>query len=142
MAKVAWKKYDYTAQLGPGNNIAYRPLVEIRVSTASNVKPLSVMAMIDSGTDSTVFNAEIAYALGIDPKKCQKVKVGGIGSAEGFICTITMSIPDFNTAMQIPVIFVENPPFDGLLGQKHFFERFKIRFEKDKNSFFLALVQT
>ena len=133
------KEYAYTAQSGPGyNGVVYRPLIEVKVSNKTG--EMSLLALIDSGTDSTLVNAEIAKTLYIEPNTCQKVKVGGVGENIGFLCNVTLSIDDFSESMEIPVIFVENLPFDALLGQRHFFERFQINFEKDKNRFFLGLV--
>lgn len=141
MAKLKSKEYDYTGQLGFGNSIIYRPLIEVNVSSGIGARGLSVLALIDSGTDGTLFNVEMAKALGIDISKCKRVKVGGIGEREGFICNVKLTVPDFRLSMDIEVIFVDQLPFDGLLGQRHFFEKFRIKFEKDRNKFYLALVR-
>lgn len=135
---MKWKKYDYTAQWGPGNTIVHRPLIEVRISSATNSKGIPILAMIDSGTDGTVFNADIARALRIDPNRHRKVRIGGIGEQEGFTCAIRLTVPDFKLYMDIPVVFLENPPFDGLLGQRHFFEKFQIKFDKAKKIFHIA----
>lgn len=127
--------------MGFGNSITYRPLIEINVSSGTGTKGLSVLALIDSGTDGTLFNLEMAKVLGIDISKCKKVKVGGIGEREGFICDVKLTVPDFQVSIDIEVIFVDQLPFDGLLGQRHFFEKFRIKFEKDRNKFYLALVR-
>ena len=141
MAKrLRWKEYDYTVQVGPGNSWVYRPLITVEISSKISGESIPIKAMIDSGTDGTVLNADVARSLFIDPEKCQKVKLGGIGVTEGFTCNIKLTIPDFKVTMDIPVVFAEKPPFDGLLGQKHFFQRFRIRFEKDRNKFHLASV--
>ena len=130
-----WKEYDYTAQWGPGDHITFRPILEVRVSKSTESIP--TLALVDSGTDGTLFNAEIARSLKVDLNKCQRIKIGGIGEREGHICKITLFIPDFRVSMDIPVVFVEDPPFDGLLGQMHFFERFRVRFEKDQKKFYI-----
>ena len=139
MAKrLKWKEYDYTVQVGPGNSWVYRPIVEIKISQKNSSREVPVLAMIDSGTDGTVLDANIAEVLGIDPAKCRKVKLGGIGSVEGFLSIVHLSLPDLKATMDIPIVFAHNLPMEGLLGQRHFFQRFKIRFEKDKNKFYLA----
>ena len=141
MAKIKSKKYDYTGQLGLGNSITYRPLIEVNVSSGVGAKGVSILALIDSGTDGTLFNLEMAKALGIDISRCKRVKVGGIGERDGFISEIKLTVPDFRVSMDMEVIFVDQLPFDGLLGQRHFFEKFRIKFEKDRNKFYLALVR-
>lgn len=141
MAKqLKWKEYDYKVQVGPGNSWLYRPLLEIEVSSKSNSARLPLLAMIDSGTDSTVLHIDLAHRLRIDLSSCQKVKLGGIGTTFGYISTIQLIVPSINVSMDIPAMFAENLPLQGLLGQRHFFQRFKIRFEKDKNKFYLAAV--
>ena len=118
----------------------YRPLIEVDVSLPGNGNRVRVLAMIDSGTDGTVFDSAVAQSLGINPARCQKVKLGGIGSVEGFLSNIQLSVPELKTTMNIPVVFAEGLPINGLLGQRHFFQRFRIRFEKDHGKFFLAIV--
>lgn len=141
MAKrLKWKEYDYTVQVGPGNSWVYRPILEIKISQKKGSREVPVLAMIDSGTDGTVLDANIAERLGIDPAQCRKVKLGGIGSSEGFLSTIHLSIPDLRIGMDIPIVFAHNLPMEGLLGQRHFFQRLKVRFEKDINKFYLSAV--
>ena len=137
---MKWKKYKYTAQLGPGGSVTYRPLLSVRIATETYPPGRDVLAIIDSGTDSTVFNADIARALGVDPRDCRKIRMGGIGVVDGFLCDVKIVIPDFDLSMNVSVAFLENPPFDALLGQRDFFERFKVLFEKDQQQFKLALV--
>ena len=60
---------------------------------------------------------------------------------EGFICDITLIISDFKISINMPAAFLENPLFDALLGQRYFFERFNVKFEKNKNKFHLSLVK-
>jgi len=140
MMRLKWKKYNYTAQMGPGNSFVYRPLIRINISARSGGENMTIDAMIDSGTDSTVLNADIARAIGIDLSKCSRIKLGGIGSTEGYLSNVVVKVPDFKVVMDVPVAFAENPPFDGLLGQRHFFQRFKITFEKRLNIFRVAAV--
>ena len=133
MAKrLKWKEYDYSVQSGPGNSWIYRPVLKIVVSTKSSER-VHVLAMIDSGTDSTVLDASVAESLNI-------VRLGGIGTAEGFLSTISLSVPDMDIEMNIPIVFAHHLPMEGLLGQRHFFQRLKIRFEKDINKFYLAAI--
>ena len=140
MAKrLRWKEYDYTIQVGPGNSWVYRPLITVEISAKAGEK-VQLKAMIDSGTDSTILHAEIARKLQIDLARSQRVRLGGIGTIDGYLATVQLIVPDTNVVMKIPVVFAENLPFDGLLGQRHFFQRFKIRFEKDINKFYLTLV--
>jgi len=118
----------------------HRPLINIEVWTIGGSEKVPILAMIDSGTDGTVFHADIAETLGIDGSRCRQGVLGGIGSLEGFYTEVKIVVPDFNVAYQTPVFFGKNLVMDGLLGQATFFPRFKIRFEKHMNKFYLAAV--
>lgn len=115
--------------------ITYRPFIEVNVSGDSSINGMAVMTLLDSGTDSTLFSVDIAKALGIDLNKCKKVKVGGIGERDGYISEIRIGVPDFKLSMKARVIFIEEAPFDGLLGQRDFFDKFRITFDKHRNTF-------
>ena len=132
MVNIKSKKYDYTGKWGL-EGIVYRPLIEVGISSGSN--NIAFLALIDSGTDGTILNLEIANVLGIDIHKCKETKVGGIGEMAGYISKVTVTVPDFNVSMDVPVTFIKNLPFDVLLGQRDFFSKFKITFEKYKNIF-------
>ena len=138
--RLNWKAYDYHVQVGAGNSWLYRPLMHIDISNRGTPDKVKILAMVDSGTDSTVLDADIARSLRIDLSRCQRVRLGGIGSLDGYLSNVQLLVPDIKIAIDMPVMFAENLPIQGLLGQKHFFQRFKIRFEKDKNKFYLAAV--
>ena len=139
MAKrLTWKEFTYTVQIGPGNSWIHRPLIHVAVSLRGEDNMVRIPALIDSGTDGTVLDAAIAQSLGIDPARCQKVRLGGIGSAQGFLSNVQLTVPDLDVTMNIPVVFAHHLPFDALLGQRHFFEAFRVRFEKDRNKFYVA----
>lgn len=140
MKRTTWKEYDYKIQAGPGMSWVHRPLIGIEVWAIGKSERVPTLAMIDSGTDGTVLHADIAEALGIDGSRCKKGVLGGIGSLEGFYIEVKIVVPDFKVTYKTPVFFGKNLPMDGLLGQATFFPKFKIRFEKDRNKFFMAAV--
>jgi len=117
----------------------HRPLIGIEVWTIGGGEKVPILAMIDSGTDGTVFHADIADTLGIDGSRCRPGTLGGIGSLEGFYTNVKIVIPDFNITYEAPVFFGKNLPMDGLLGQATFFPLFKIRFEKAINKFYVTV---
>lgn len=139
MRQTRWKEYEYTIQAGPGMSWVHRPLIGIEVWTIGGNEKVPILAMIDSGTDGTVFHADISETLGIDESQCRQGTLGGIGSLQGFYTEVKIVVPDFNVTYQAPVFFGKNLPMDGLLGQATFFPLFKIRFEKAANKFYLAV---
>lgn len=50
-----------------------------------------------------------------------------------------MKIKYFNNVLTTPVAFTDSPSVDILLGQEDFFESFRIKFEKDHDTFDLSL---
>jgi hypothetical protein len=120
--------------------MASRPLIDVIISCRTSSAKIKLSAMIDSGTDGTILHADIARSLGINPADCERATLGGIGTTDNaFITNVKIAIPDFDIAMEGPVIFAEAIHIDVLLGQRDFFQRFDIRFEKSIGKFFLAL---
>jgi len=136
---MKWKEYHYSGQWGKDGVVAYRPLIQVEVSRNGSDTLIPIIGLIDSGTDGILFDIEVAKILGIDTNSCQRVRVGGVGEKEGFRCQINLSIPDFKVSIDASAIFTEDLPFSCLLGQREFFEKFHIRFEKNRNRFYLAI---
>ena len=120
------------------NGIVYRPMVA--VTLIKDKQGYNCLSLIDSGTESTIFNADFAELLGIDESQCEKVKVGSIERSDsfGFVSKIKLQLESFEEPIETEVIFLKNMAVGGLLGQRDIFENFKIRFEKKHNKFYLA----
>jgi hypothetical protein len=50
-----------------------------------------------------------------------------------------MKVPHFDVPITSTVAFTDSPSVDILLGQEDFFQCFRIKFEKDRDTFDLAL---
>lgn len=119
----------------------HRPLIQIELSNHDKSIPTS--ALVDSGTDTTMVDAEIASELGINLRLCTEIPVSGIGKTKGRKCDVNLTLSQNGVALYIKdmsVVFVENLPFGVLLGQKDFFNAVDIRFEKRNNRFFLKKI--
>ncbi|MES3031921.1 MAG: aspartyl protease family protein [Patescibacteria group bacterium] len=112
-------------------------MIGVRLENGKNFT--NCFSLIDSGTDSTLINADFAQILGIDESKCPKIKVGTAdkSTAQGFKAKITLKVDGFDRGLETEVIFLKNMMTGGLLGQKDIFENFKIRFEKKRHKFYL-----
>lgn len=134
---MQWQGYDYKAQWSAKFGVVHRPLLQVKLSNGT--KAFWPLSLIDSGSDGVLINSEIAEPLGINLSPCKEVQVGGVGSAKGKECDVTFEIPELNIKCDISVIFIENLPFNVLLGQRDFFSRVNVRFEKNRNKFYLKL---
>ena len=113
-----------------------RPLVPIELSGNDVTK--SFVALVDSGTDITMMDSEIAEVLGVDLTKARKVTTSGVGGQKpGFLGKVNIQVNGFNEIMTFTVVFVEKLSFDVIFGQDDFFRRFHIKFERDNEVFYL-----
>ena len=60
MQRLKWKEYSYSIEMGPKGALMYRPLIDVEIMPEGKKESIRVTAMIDSGTDGTVFHADIA----------------------------------------------------------------------------------
>ncbi|PIY75088.1 MAG: hypothetical protein COY85_01275 [Candidatus Portnoybacteria bacterium CG_4_10_14_0_8_um_filter_40_50] len=94
-------------------------------------------ALVDSGADCSLFNIQIAEALGIDLSKAKPARFTGIsGQIDGHrLEKIKIKVDGLDNPVEIPICFVESPTVSLLLGQEGFFDKYRIKFEKDHDTF-------
>jgi hypothetical protein len=116
-----------------------RPLVE--VTLVGPLGRIPVLALIDSGADSTLIRADYARALGIslDPRNTKDFLGIGPERMPCFLAPITFQVRYFEVPFTITAGFIDSRSVDVLLGQADFFEHFRIKFEKDRDVFELSL---
>ena len=82
-------------------------------------------------------NIQYANVLGIDLSKSPERKMNGI--AEGAVITkvanFTIKSIDLGEEITVPACFVDSKNVDILIGQEGFFDNFRIKFEKDHDTF-------
>lgn len=136
-------KYDYTCFVPPDRSLKWirRPIITIEIFGPNDSKEFD--ALIDSGADNALFNEEVADLLGIDLSKATPVKLTGIsGQLDGRrLEDIKIKVKNFNEAVEIPVCFIKSATVGVLLGQEGFFDKYRIKFEKDHNSFEVNVVK-
>ena len=134
-------KYQYTTTLAANTKgkLAKRPLIEIDLMNGS--RTVHAFGLIDSGADTTLMNIEYARDLGIDLRSARTKEFLGIGNSRvpSFITEIMIKVQHIDTIITTPVAFTESPSVDILLGQEDFFECFRIKFEKDHDTFELTV---
>lgn len=117
------------------NGTERRPLIPL-VLRAVSASPL-LDGLVDSGSDDTILNAELASALGISLNKCPRVPLGGIGSGQqiGYRAEVTFVFEDLKYEYTSEAVFAAIPHFSVILGQNDFFQHFNVLFEASKGTF-------
>ncbi|MBI3290305.1 hypothetical protein HYZ78_02825 [Candidatus Microgenomates bacterium] len=105
-----------------------------------NIKTKQVFAdyivLVDSGAAACIFHAGIGEAIGIDIKSGIEAPFSGVVKGEGkqFLHSIVLIIGGHRIETEVGFSYDLNMPF-GLLGQKGFFEKFRICFDLPKHEF-------
>jgi len=134
-------KYGYTLTLNTNIKGGYtkRPLIEIEIIGERGETPAH--GLIDSGADSVMMNIQYAKDVGVQLDKKKKRPYVGIGGRK-VVCYeafVDFKVNGFSETFTTPVAFIDSPSVDVLLGQEDFFEIFRIKFEKDHDTFELTL---
>ena len=132
-------KFKYTVAAGlmdTRGKMVKRPILELEIENAQG-KKLIVPAVIDSGADTTTLNAQYADFLGIDLSSAKEREIIGIGEKRVATRASTFSfrIPRMNMTMEVPAWSVDTKHVNILLGQEVFFDSFRLKFEKDHDTF-------
>lgn len=129
-------KYRYAHALPNVNPATTRQVALLKTSLQHQGNEVQVRALIDSGADISVFNMGYADLLGIDPKECEAVTVGGVGGVPYDCYKTTIKVqPEGLAAITVPVLFIDSSGVDGILGQEGFFDQHVIRFDKAETLF-------
>ena len=136
-------KYKYTSFFPPDRTLKWikKSIVPIEVFGPKDSRNFD--ALVDSGADCSLFNIQVAEALGIDLSSARPARLTGIsGQINGYrLEKIKIKVEGLDDAVEIPVCFVESPTVSVLLGQEGFFDKYRIRFEKDHDIFEIAPVK-
>ena len=108
----------------------FRPIISVRLHFRNTF--VIYDALIDSGADKCIFHLGLIEILKVPSGK--QVKFRGISGEllEGVKATINLAVYDWK--FRTEVIFSPNlaPMAYGVLGQKGFFDNFKVCFDKQK----------
>lgn len=130
----------YIANFDTGER-GYQPLLKVTVAPCEGFLPFKTEALVDSGAEDTLFNAIIGEAIGIQVAAGKPRKIGGvIGKGEGYEHIVHFVLPELKAEFNIPVIFVPQMGFSVILGQNDFFNKYHVRFERDKLHFYTTKV--
>jgi hypothetical protein len=130
-------KYKYRVVSGAydtAGRYTKRPVVEVEISRGGPGRKF--LALVDSGADQITMPATIAEALGIDRAACRPRDVVGITMerVEGFVAPVMIRVQHHVEPITASVVFIDTD-VPVLLGQEAFFDRYRIKFEKDHDTF-------
>ena len=111
-----------------------KPIIPVTLSVSGG-RSTTYAALIDSGADFCIFDAEIGEYLELDVKSGTKVGFGGIqesSGAESFLHEVTLNIGGWDYKTTIGFSYDVAKHGFGILGQKGFFDIFKVSFDYRK----------
>ena len=135
-------KYKYTPVPGETDicgRITRRPIVEIELSNGKHARVFS--ALLDSGADQITMPAYIAELFGIERGRALVRPMLGISMKpiHGFVGELTIRIERQTERFAALVVFVDSE-MPIVLGREGFFDRYRIKFEQDHNTFEISPV--
>ncbi len=126
-------KFPYlkTPRIDPRKKWISRPIIPIILFGPKG--SVRIDALIDSGADRCLFNAQIGKEIGLDLEKGEKEIFSGIegGKIVAYLHKIQLQIIGIEKRIEITTGFTDAPGVFAILGQDGFFDAFKIKFEKD-----------
>lgn len=125
----------------PDRKHVKRPVIPIEVKYGEN--KIKYLALIDSGADFCVFHAQIGEAIGIDIKKGKVLEYYGINGdkEEAFFHDISIIVGGWEKKCYCGFSYKldETKMPYGVLGQKGFFNLFKVLMDYEKEQIELKL---
>jgi hypothetical protein len=127
--KYPYRKFPLT-KIDPVSrlNYAWRPALKV-ILWYSHKHTVPLIAILDTGADHCIFDAQIGQQLGVPVTRGDQVDISGIGGGPivGFMHTLSISVAGCN--YKSPIVFAYNIPATGILGQTGFFDHFVARFD-------------
>lgn len=126
-----------TPLLDSRGKMVKRPILNLEI-TGKNGEKIEVIGVLDSGADTTTLNIQYADFLGIRLTDSASQKIMGVGQEEVpvFKSEFAFKIKGLDDrVIKVPAWYVDSKHVNILLGQEVFFEQFRVRFEKDHDTF-------
>jgi len=117
----------------------FKPIIPIGL--LFNGKQIRYEALIDSGADFDIFNAEIGEILGINIRDGKKMQFSGIAGEpfKVYLHDLTLEVGGWQYKIVAGFSYKISPYGFGILGQKGFFDLFKVKFIFSKGIIELTL---
>ena len=111
----------------------FKPIIPIKISRSEMI--IQYAALIDSGADFCIFDAEIGEYLGLNIKSGTEIQFGGIqslGGSKAFIHRVNIEIGGHEFKTDVGFSYDISKNGYGILGQKGFFDKFVVKFDLQK----------
>ena len=129
-------KYPYLTVSPPPTRGPFLKRPAVMIEIFGPKRSIKVLGVVDSGADRSLFNSEIARAVGIDLEGAVEGTVTGITGQQRIwsVDEVRIKVEHLDPVM-VPVNFIDSPYVGVLLGQEGFFDSYRIKFEKDHDTF-------
>jgi len=110
-----------------------RPIIPVTIKHGT--KEIRYAALVDSGADFNIFHADIAEAIGIDVQSGEPINFGGIhaqSGAIGYFHEVGLEVGGHPYTTRVAFSWDIASHGHGVLGQRGFFEYFKVIFHYQK----------
>ena len=126
-------KYEYTPRLG-AQGVEYDPLVDVVFTNPKTGKHVEIRSLIDSGAASIIVSGQFAEPLGIKIVAGRAVKFQGIAydPVIAYEHQLSMRLKHDTHEYLVPCFLMSGLRTSALLGQRGFFENYKVVFEQYK----------
>lgn len=110
-----------------------KPIIPIEIGYEG--KPVRYNALVDSGADFCIFDAQIGELLGINVRSGKLEKFGGIQTTspgKAYLHQVVLTIGGWPYKTTVSFSYDIAPHGHGILGQKGFFDIFTVKFDLSK----------
>lgn len=130
--------FQYIPVIRSGSSCRF-PFINLQVFNSENGNVEDVFALVDSGSEISIFRNDVADDLGLDLSQGQKAIFGGFGSEEipGILLPVDMELWLDNVPHRwnAEVIFSDAAKERQVLGQEGFFDQFEVIFRRKNSEF-------
>ena len=130
-------KFDYLKlpTANPKHRWIARPMLPVRLIGPTG--KWQGLALVDSGADVSLFGERVGKRIGISDVGPRVEKFGGVegGSLSANVAKVRIEIEGMTGQTEIEAGFTNSPGIDAILGQDGFFDAFRVKFEKDHDTF-------
>lgn len=112
-----------------------RPVIPMRIKVGMN--EIQYQALVDSGADFCIFDAEVGEMLGLDVRAGSELRFSGVQgyfSSRAYLHPVTLVIGGHPYQATVGFSYDIGRQGSGIFGQKGFFDQFAVKFEFPKES--------